>query len=84
MIYTQSGIIYDKILVAPKPEFYVPPPPKSNKDSHAGDGMTGMTSTKTEKATSKKACTVSGQNENEELLALEVNAMSTDKGKEPK
>lgn len=68
-IYTQSGTLYDKILVSPKPEFSIPPPPKSNKDSHTGNGVIGTTSTKTTKATSKKSCTLSGQNENEELLA---------------
>ena len=39
---------------------------------------------KTVKATSKKACMVSSQNANEEILSLEVNVVSTDKGKEPK
>ena len=43
-----------------------------------------MTSTKTIKATSKKARTVSSKKTNEELLASEVNVVSTDKGKEPK
>ena len=84
LIYTQSGMLYDKIPYAPRPEFSVPPPPKSNKDSHAGEGVIGTTSTKTTKATSKKARTVSSQNANEELLASEVNVVSTDKGKEPK
>ena len=84
LIYTQSGTLCDKIPDTPRPEFSVPPPPKSNKDSHVGDGVIGTTSTKIVKATSKKARTVSGQNANEEILASEVNAMSTDKGKEPK
>jgi len=53
LIYTQSGTLYDKIPDAPRPEFSIPPPHKSNKDSHA----------------------------DEPLLSLEVNAMSTDKGK---
>lgn len=53
MIYTQSRTLYDKIPDAPRPEFSVPPPPKSNKDSHV----------------------------NEPLLASEVNAVSTEKGK---
>ena len=68
LIYTQSGTLYDKIPDAPRPEFSVPPPPKSNKDSHADDGVVGTTSTKTEKAKSKKARMVSSQNSNEELL----------------
>ncbi len=84
LIYTQSGTLYDKIPDAPRTEFLVPPPPKSNKDSHAGDGVIGTTSTKTVKATSKKARMVSSQNANEELLSSEVNAVSTDKGKETK
>ena len=84
LIYTQSGMLYEKILDAPRLEFSVPPPPKSNKESHAGDDVIGTTSTKTAKATSKKARTVSSQKVDEEPLALEVNAMSTDKGKNPK
>ena len=64
-IYTQCGMLYDKIPDAPRPEFSVPPSPKSNKDSHVGDGVIGMTNTKTVKAKSKKARTVSGQNANE-------------------
>jgi len=84
LIYTQSGTLYDKIPDAPRLEFSVLSPPKSNKDSHAGDGVTGMTSMKTVKATSKKARTISSQNANEELLTSEVNAVSTDKGKKPK
>ena len=46
LIYTQSGMLYDKTFDAPRPEFSVPPSPKSNKDSHARDDMIGMTSTK--------------------------------------
>ena len=84
MIYTQSSKLYNKIPDAPRPEFSVPLPPKSNKDSHANDGVIGMTSTKTTKATSKKACIVSIQDANEEHLASEVNVVSTDKGKETK
>ncbi len=77
-------MLYEKIPDAPRPEFSIPPPPKSNKDSHAGDGVIGMTSTKTAKSTSKKARTISSQDANEELLASEVNVVSIDKGKEPK
>ncbi|MCY6488117.1 hypothetical protein, partial [Actinobacillus pleuropneumoniae] len=64
LIYTQSGMLYDKIPDAPRLEFSVPPSPKSNKDSHARDDVIGTTSTKTVKAKSKKAHMVSGQNEN--------------------
>lgn len=46
--------------------------------------MIGTTDTKSKKATSRKAHKISGQNEKEELLASEVNAVSTDKGKETK
>jgi len=84
LIYTQSGTLYDKIPDAPRLEFSIPPPPKSNKDSHANDGVIGATSTKLTKATSKKARKIFDQNANEELLASEVNAMSTDKGKQLK
>ena len=62
LIYTQSGMLYDKILDAPRPEFSIPPPPKSNKESHAGDGVIGMTSMKTAKATSNKARTCYREN----------------------
>ena len=84
LIYTQFGMLYEKIPEHPRPEFSIPPPPKSNKDSHAGDGVIGTTSIKTAKATSKKSRTVSSQDANEELLASEVNDVSIDKGKEPK
>jgi len=84
LIYNQSGTLYEKILNAPRPKFSIPPPPKSNKDSHTGNNMIGTTSMKSTKATSRKACKISDQNENEEILTSEVNAMSTDKGKEPK
>ena len=65
LIYTQSGTLYDKIPDAPRPEFSIPPPPKSNNDSHAGDGVIGKTDMKSTKATSKRACKISSQNENE-------------------
>ena len=84
LIYTQSVMLYDKIPDASRPKFFILPSPKSNKYSHAGDSMIGTTSTKTVKAKSKKAHTVLGKNENEELLASEVNSISTDKGKETK
>ena len=84
LIYSQSGTLYDKIPDAPRPEFSVPPPPKSSKDYHDGNGMIGMTSTKTAKATSKKARMVSSQKADEEPLTSKVNAMSTDKGKNHK
>src|SRR5579859_1555891 len=75
LIYTQSGTLYDKIPDAPKLEFSVLPPPKSNNDSHAGDGVIGATDTKSTKATSKKAHNISNQNAKEELLASEVNVV---------
>lgn len=84
LIYTQSSTLYDKIPDAPRPEFSVPLPPKSNKDCHAGDGMIGEIGINTIKATSKKARTVSSKNANDQILASEVNVMSTDKGKEDK
>lgn len=45
LVYTQSGTLYDKIPDAPRPKFSIPPP-KSNNDSHAGDGVIGTTNTK--------------------------------------
>lgn len=79
LIYTQSGTLYDKIPDAPRPEFLVLPPPKSNNDSHVDDGVVGTTDTKLIRATSKKARKNSSQNANEELLASEVNAVLIDK-----
>ena len=84
MIYTQSGTLYDKIPDAPRPEFSVPPPPKSKKDSHAGNGVNGTSSTQTTKAPSGKALAVSSQKANDKLLASEANVVSSNKGKEPK
>ena len=77
-------MLYDKIPDAPRPEFSVPPPPKSKNGSHADDGAIGTRDMKSTKATSKKARKISGPNEKEELLASEVNVVSTDKGKETK
>ena len=77
-------MLYEKILDAPRQEFSIPPPPKSNKDSDMDDGVIGMTSTKSTKATSKKSRKISYQNGNEEILASKVNVVPTDKGKEPK
>ena len=84
LIYTQSGTLYDKIPNAPKLEFFIPPPPKSNRDSHAGDGVIGTSSTQTAKAPSGKELVVSSKKPNDKLLASEVNVVSSDKGKEPK
>ena len=58
------------------------PHPKSNNDSHAGDGVIGTTNAKSTKASSKKARESLDQNAKEEILASEVNAVSADKGKE--
>lgn len=77
-------MLYNKILDAPRPDFSVPPPPKSNKDFHDGDGMIVTTSTKSTMVTSKKAHIFSNQYANEELLALEFNVVLTNKGKELK
>ena len=82
MVYTQSGTLYDKIPDAPRPEFSIPPPPKSNNDYHAGDGVIRTTSTKSKKGSPKKSHKTSDQNTNDEILVSEVNAVSADKGKE--
>ena len=86
LIYTQSGTLYEKILDAPIPEFSVPPPPKSNRDSHAGDGVISSSSTQTARGPSGQALAISSQNENssENTLASEINVVSSDKGKNPK
>ena len=83
LIYSQSGTLYHKIPDAPRTEFSVPPP-KSNKDSHVSDDVIGTSSTQTTKAPSSKALAVSSKKENDKLLASEVNAMSSNKGKESK
>ena len=80
LVYTQSGTLYDKIPDAPRPEFSIPPPPGSNSDSHAGDGVIGTANTKSTRD-SKKARKTSNQKANQEILASEVNVVSTDKGK---
>lgn len=82
LVYTQSGTLYDKIPDTPRPEFSIPPPPKSNNDYHAGDGVIGTTSTKSKKGSPKKSHKTSDQNTNDEILVSEVNAVSADKGKE--
>ena len=84
LIYTQSSMLYDKIPDVPRLEFSIPPPLKSNKDSHASDGVIGTSSTKTAKAPSGKALAVSIQKENDKPLALEINAVSSDRAKNPK
>ena len=65
LVYTQSDTLYDKIPDAPRPEFSIPPPPKSNSDSHAGDGVIGTENTKSIKASSKKTRKNSDQNARE-------------------
>ena len=84
LFYTQFCTLYDKIPNAPRPAFSVPPPPQLSKDSHAGDGVIGTSSTQTAKAPSGKALPISSQKENDKLLSLEINAVSSDKGKNPK
>jgi len=81
LIYTQSGMLYDKIPDPPRPEFSVPHPPKSNKDSNVDDGMIGTSSMQTAKAPSSKALAVSSKKENDKLLASKVNVVSSDKEK---
>ena len=73
-----------KYLKLPDQNSRSPPPPKSNNDTHAGDGVIGATDTKSTKAISKKARKIPGQNANEELLASDVSAVSDDKGKQLK
>lgn len=84
LIYTQSGTLCNKIPDALRPEFSIPPPPKSNRDAHTNEGMIGASSTETKRRSSGKALVVSSQNENDKPLASEINAVSSDKGKNPK
>ena len=86
LIYTQSGTLYDKIPNAPQPNFTVPPPPQSSKDSHADDGLISSSSTQTSRIPSGQTLAISNQttNASETTLASEINAMSSDKGKNPK
>lgn len=44
LIYTQFGMLYEKIPNATRPSNIVPHPP--GKESHAADGMIGSTSSK--------------------------------------
>lgn len=53
LIYTQSGRLYDKIPDAPRSTFSIPPPPKSSRDSHAGDGVIGSLSMQTARGSSR-------------------------------
>ena len=86
LIYTQSGMIYDKIPNAPQPTFVVPPPPQSSKESHAIDVVIGSSSTQIGRRTSGQNLVVSNQTTNvsKNTLASEINSMSSHKGKNPK
>lgn len=64
LIYTQSGMLYDKIPDAPRPTFTIPPPPKSSRDSHASDGVIGSSSTQTVRGPFGEALAISSQNVN--------------------
>ena len=61
LIYTQSGTLYDKIRDGPRPSFSVPPP-KSSRDTHAGDEVIGSSSTQTARVPSSQALAISSQN----------------------
>ena len=61
LIYTQSGMLYEKIPDTPRLEFSIPPPPKSNRDSPADDGVFGISNTQTTKAPFGKALAVSSK-----------------------
>ena len=65
LVYTQSSTLYDKIADAPRPEFSIPPPPKSNSGSHAGDGVIGTANTNPKRTNQKKARKDSNQNAHE-------------------
>lgn len=59
LIYTQFGMLYDKIPDTPTPEFSVPPPLKSNRDSHVDDGAIAASSTQTVRGPFGKSIVVS-------------------------
>ena len=85
LIYTQSGMLYDKILNAPQLAFVVPPPP-SSKDSHASDGVIGSSSTQMAGRSSSQTLAISNQTINapDNTLTSEINVVSSDKGKNEK
>lgn len=82
LIYTQSGTLYDKISNTPRPDFTVPPPP-SSKDSHAGDGVIGSSSTQMTGRPSDETLAISNQTSNasDNTLASKIIFVSSDKGK---
>lgn len=82
LIYTQSSMLYDKILNAPRPAFTVPPPP-SSKDSHVSDGVIGSLSTQTVGRPSGQTLSISNQTSNapDNTLVSKINVMSSNNGK---
>ena len=82
LIYTHSGMLYDKIPNAPRPNFAITPPP-SSKDSHFGDGVIGSSSTKIAGRPSGQTLAISNQTSSlsDNTPASEINVVSFDKGK---
>ena len=68
LIYTQSGMLYEKIPNAPRSNFNLPP---QIKDSHARDGLIGTVNTHKNIAS-------------DPAPTLEINTISFDKGKSDK
>jgi hypothetical protein len=68
LVYTQSGMLYDKIPNALRPSNIVPPPP--GKESHVADGIIGSTSLQSVSKPSGISLTASAQNPHPILLWL--------------
>lgn len=62
------------------------PPPPSSKDSHAGDGVIGCSSTQMEGRPFGQTLSISNQTTNvlDNTLTSKINAMSSNKGKNEK
>lgn len=85
LIYTQPGMLYDKILNVASPAYTIPPPP-SSKDSHVDDSVIGSLSTQTSGRPSGQTLSISNQtsNESNNTLASQINVASSNKGKNEK
>jgi len=79
-------MLYDKILNAPQPDFTIPPPPQSSKDSDANDGVISSSSTQSAGRSSGQNLVVSNQttNASKNIITSKINVVSFDKGKNTK
>jgi len=83
LIYTQSGMLYDKIPHAPHLNQSIPPP-SSNRDSHAGDGVIGSLSMQTASRPSSQPLATNKTVNASKVPAFKINAVSSEKGKNQK